>query len=108
MRYLFTYDATKPQGGVQFTPVTRVGSQLYGTVQVEAGADEVLKAGGPRVKEISKADFDAYEVRRAVHEKSKTAFAMPDMNRMVLPKVAAPVKPTVSSVDVLAAKPIVK
>ncbi len=109
MRYLFTYDATKLQGGVQFTPVTRAGSQLYGTIQVEEGADTVLAAGGRWVKEISKEDFDAYEARRKVYEKSKTAFAMPDMNRMVLPKVQAPApKPAVRSADVLTAKPVAK
>jgi len=109
MRYLFTSDASKKQGGVQFTPVTRVGSQLYGTLVVESGADTILKAGGRWVREISKSDFDLYEKRRAVFEKSKSAFAMPDLTHSVLPKKApAPVKPSVSASDVLTPKKVSK
>lgn len=104
MRYLFTSDASKKQGGQQFTPVTRVAGQLFGTLAVESGAEEILSAGGKWVQEISKADFDAYELRRADFAKAKGEFQMADRTQEVLPKVKP--KVTASVADVLKPKPV--
>jgi hypothetical protein len=104
MRYLFTQDATKKYGGQQFTPVTRVSGQLFGTLALESGADAVLKAGGRWVREITKEDFDKYEARRGDFAKSKTEFRMADRTQEVLPKVAPKVATSVS--DVLKPKPL--
>lgn len=104
MRYLFTSDASKKQGGQQFTPVTRVAGQLFGTLAVEAGADVVLQAGGRWVQEITKEDFDKYELRRADFAKAKNDFKMADNTQSVLPKIKP--KVTTSVADVLKPKPV--
>lgn len=99
MRYLFTTDATRKQGGVDFTPVTRSGSQLFGTFSTEddATADAVLIAGGKFVKEISADDFARYEVKKKHLEQSKSAFALPDRTNAILPRRAEPAAKAVSS-----------
>lgn len=107
MRYLFTTDATKKQGGQQFTPVTRVAGQLYGTLAVEEGADAILNLGGRWVQEITKEDFDIYELRRVDFLKAKNEFKLPDLSQNIAPKVkAAPPKVSASVSDVLKPKPV--
>jgi hypothetical protein len=104
MKYLFTSDASKKQGGYQFTPVTRVAGQLFGTLAVESGAEQILAAGGKWVQEISKGDFDAYELRRADFSKEKSVFKMADEGRNTLVKAAPKVSASVA--DILKPKPV--
>lgn len=108
MRYLFTPDATKKQGGKEFTPVTRVAGQLYGTLAVEnAAADAILNAGGKWVQEITKEDFEIYESRRVEFLKAKNEFKMPDLSINAAPKAKTPA-PRVSTTvaDVLKPKKV--
>lgn len=79
----FTYDATRKHAGVQFEPVTRVGSQLFGTALVTP--EQALSLQGNKfVKEISEDDYALYEKKKALFAQSKSVFQMPDLTNSVL------------------------
>jgi hypothetical protein len=93
----FTYDATRKHAGVSFEPVTRSGSQLFGTALVTPEQAIALQ-GNKFVKEISEDDYTLYEKKKALFAQSKSSFQMPDLTNSVLQRRAvAPVAKAVNS-----------
>lgn len=83
----FTYDATRTHAGVKFEPVTRSGSQLFGTALVSPEQALALQ-GNKFVKEISSDDYALYEKKKALFAQSKSAYPIPDRTHSVLPSRA--------------------
>ena len=79
----FTFDATRKHAGVEFAPVTRSGSQLFGTARVTPEQALALQ-GNKFVKEISEDDYALYEKKKLLFAQSKSVFQMPDLTNSIL------------------------
>lgn len=120
MHYFLNQKANAPLeiGGkkFQFEPALHINGETWGTLAVSdpegLNLMEAQSATG-RVKEISKDDYDKYEVKKKNYSAPKNSFALPNLTNQELPRVrpepaqpAATVPVSTSVDDVLTPKPI--